>query len=79
MRTVYEAANAFDAQVVKDMLTQQGIDAEVLGAYLQGGAGELPVGGLVRVAVHEADHDAARHLIGEWQRLPPLPDDWQEG
>jgi hypothetical protein len=71
MQTVHEASNLLEAQVLKDVLRQQGITAHVLGEYLQGGIGELPAQGLVRLSVDDPDAERARQLLREWEREQP--------
>lgn len=71
MQTVHEAANALEAHVLKDVLRQQGISAQVLGEHLQGGIGELPLGGLIRLVVDEGDAARARQLLREWEAEQP--------
>lgn len=58
MRIVYRAENIIDANLVKNALAQEGIDAFVSGEYLTGAVGELPVWNLVSVMV--SDHDVER-------------------
>jgi hypothetical protein len=66
MIPVYDAANAFDAQLVHDLLQGAGMPAHVSGTGLVGAVGELPAEGLVQVWVHEEHAAAARELIREW-------------
>lgn len=73
MKTVYDAANALEAHMIAGMLDQVGIAAHVAGEHLQGGAGELPAAGLVRILVADEDHHRARKLIAEWERAQPSP------
>jgi hypothetical protein len=40
---------------------------------LQSGAGELPVGNLVGVAVDDEDVEVAREIIEDWERLMQEP------
>jgi hypothetical protein len=73
MKTVYESALAVDAHMICDLLARTGIPAQVMGEYLQGAAGELPVGGLVRVVVPDPHEAEARRIIDDWERAaPPL-------
>lgn len=67
MRVVYEAEHLFDAQWVKDAIEAAGYPAFVLGGNLQGGIGELPVLGLIRVAVPDGAYPAVSALLIEWQ------------
>lgn len=56
------------------MLDGHGIAAHVLGEQLQGGVGELPAGGFIKLMVADEDHAQARALILEWERLQPASD-----
>ncbi|HSW03919.1 DUF2007 domain-containing protein [Aquabacterium sp.] len=67
MRSVYEAANAVEAHMLQDLLRQEGIAARVDGEFLQGAAGELPAGRLVRLVVDEDDYAPARAAIERWE------------
>jgi Putative prokaryotic signal transducing protein len=73
MRTLYEAANSLEAHMLKDLLAQEGLNAHVQGEHLQGGVGELPAAGLVRLMIDEADHAAGRTLIARWEAQQPAP------
>jgi hypothetical protein len=73
MKRVYNAANHIQAHMVMHVLQQAGIPALVQGEFLQSGAGELPVGNLVAVAVDDADVAIAREIIEDWERLMQEP------
>ena len=66
MRIVYHAGNSLDARMIKDILAQAGIQAHVVGDYLQGGVGTLPALDLVKVLVTDADYATARDMIEAW-------------
>ncbi|OZG75112.1 hypothetical protein BTA51_01605 [Hahella sp. CCB-MM4] len=68
MRHVFEASNMLEAHVVNGMLQAEGINSFVQGDYLQGGIGDLPVSGLVRIAVNDVDYEQARAIIQQWER-----------
>lgn len=53
MQVVYRAHNLVDAHLAKHMLENAEIPAFVLGESLLGGAGELPLFGVLRVCVPE--------------------------
>lgn len=72
MRTVFEAANAVEAHMVRDLLKQEGIVAHIHGEHLQGAMGELPAAGLVRLVVDEADYPRGRAVIEQWEAAQPL-------
>ena len=51
MQVVYRAQNLIDAHLAKHLLEDAGLPAFVLGESLLGGAGELPMIGVLRVCV----------------------------
>lgn len=73
MQRVYQATNTIDAHMVMHILEQSGLRAHVQGEYLQSGAGELPLGNLVAVAVADEDAAAAREIIRDWEALMREP------
>ena len=73
MKRVYNAANHIQAHMVMHVLEQAGVHALVQGEFLQSGAGELPVGNLVGVAVDDEDVAIAREIIEDWERLMQEP------
>jgi hypothetical protein len=79
MRRVFQAANHIQAHLVMHVLEQAGVHALVQGEYLQSGAGELPLGNLVGVAVADEDVEIAREIISEWEKLMSEPDGEEEG
>jgi hypothetical protein len=74
VKAVYESQFAVEAHMILHLLQSARIDGQVLGEHLQGGAGELPVAGLVRVVVADEQESHARKLIAEWERSQPPPD-----
>lgn len=66
MKIVYNATDAIEAQLMKNMLQQVDIDAFIHGDLLQGGIGELQVFGLVQVLVHDDDYYQAKQVIDDW-------------
>jgi hypothetical protein len=67
MKTVFDASNNIEAHLVMHQLQQAGIDARIEGEYLQGGIGELPAAGNVRVIVEDKDEAEARAVIADWE------------
>lgn len=59
MQVVYRAQNIFDAHLAKHLLEDADIPAFVMGESLLGGAGELPLFGVLRVCVPEGFEDDA--------------------
>lgn len=67
MKTAYDASSNIEAHLVMHQLQQAGINARIEGEYLQGGIGELPAAGNVRVIVDERDWAEARSVIADWE------------
>ena len=69
MIRVYEAENVIDAQLALDELRAGGLDAFVKGAELIGGAGELPLTGVVSVSISIDQHEQrALDIIQEYEK-----------
>lgn len=66
MITVLHALDAIEANLIKGLLESEGVQSSVLGEYLQGGVGELPPQGLIRVVVEEQDYEQAKAIIENW-------------
>ena len=79
MKRVYNAANHIQAHMVMHVLEQAGVHALVQGEFLQSGAGELPVGNLVGVAVDDEDVAVAREIIEDWEKLMQEPGEEESG
>tara|TARA_R110002096_G_scaffold65006_1_gene158264 strand:+ start:40090 stop:40317 length:228 start_codon:yes stop_codon:yes gene_type:complete len=71
MKTAYDAGSNLDAHMALHQLQQAGIEARIDGEYLQGGIGELPAAGNVRVVVDERDWEEARKVIADWEAAAP--------
>jgi hypothetical protein len=71
MRTLYQASNSLEAHMLLNLLEMEGITARIDGEYLQGGMGELPATGLVRVMVAEEDYQAAKVIAERWDAAQP--------
>lgn len=67
MITVYQAHSSFDAKLIQDQLSFEGITSHIMGDLLQGGMGELQAHGLVKVMCSETDFDLAKQIINKWQ------------
>ena len=66
MKTVYDAGTNIEAHLVMHQLQQAGIEASIQGEFLQGGIGELPAAGNIRVMVDPKDEAEARLVIADW-------------
>ncbi len=71
MRTLYQAAHAVEAHMLRDLLAQEGIATEIHGEHLPGAMGGLPAAGLVHLSVDEDAYDRARALIERWEAEQP--------
>ncbi len=67
MVKVFAAKNSIEANIVKGMLEANGIPAYVEGEYLQGAIGELAAIDFAFVSVDEANIEAARQLVHEYE------------
>jgi len=66
MKTVFDASSNIEAHLVMHQLQQAGIEATIQGEFLQGGIGELPAAGNIRVMVGDDHVDEAREVIADW-------------
>ena len=67
MITVYQAHSSFDAKLIQDQLSFEGIDSHIMGDLLQGGMGELQAHGLVKLMVDEEDLEHSISIIENWK------------
>lgn len=63
MVPLYAAHSIIDAHLLKGLLAQGGIDAHILGEFLQGAVGELPPTGFIQVLVDDEDLPAALETL----------------
>lgn len=71
MKSVFEASTVVEAYMVKNLLEINDIPSEILGEHLQGGIGELPATGVIRVMVSGDDYDEACRIISDWETVQP--------
>lgn len=67
MVPLYAAHSIIDAHLLKGLLAQSGIDAYILGEFLQGAVGELPPAGFIEVLVEEDDLPAALETLAVFE------------
>jgi hypothetical protein len=67
MKRIYDASDIIEANIVKGLLEQCGIETYISGFYLQGGVGEIPVSGHTSLWVADDQTAAARDLIGQYE------------
>ncbi len=78
MQRIYEPENLLEAELLLGMLGNEGVDAHLVGRDLMGGIGELPLQGLLGLAVADDQADYARELIAAYNAALPLPGDEPE-
>ncbi|WP_286162387.1 DUF2007 domain-containing protein [Methylobacillus flagellatus] len=71
MKTVFRAAHALEAHMIKHLLELEHIPAFISGEFLQGGVGDLQAHDLVQVGVHDADYEQARQIVARWEAEQP--------
>ena len=75
MQRIYELENLMEGELLQGMLASEGITAYLVGRDLVGGIGELPVQGLLGLAVEDDQAQRARELIAAYNVALPLPGD----
>ncbi|MGR9106631.1 MAG: putative signal transducing protein [Gammaproteobacteria bacterium] len=63
MQRIYEASDIIEANILKGLLEQLGIEVYVSGFYLQGGIGEIPVSGNTGIWVADEQIETAREVV----------------
>lgn len=74
MRIVYQSTNLADVHLLRDLLVQTDILAQIQGEFLRGGIGELPADTPVSLAVPDEQAEAARAIVLDWERARPEDD-----
>ncbi|AMB86812.1 hypothetical protein AWM79_16510 [Pseudomonas agarici] len=78
MQRIYEPENLMEGELLQGMLASEGVQAHLVGRDLLGGTGELPVFGLLALAVENDRAQYARELIAAYNAALPLPGDEPE-
>ncbi|WP_338746078.1 DUF2007 domain-containing protein [Pseudomonas putida] len=78
MRRIYEPENLLEAEMLVGMLASEGINVQLVGRDLMGGVGELPLQGLLGLAVADEQAEYARQLIDAYNDALPLVGDEPE-
>jgi len=68
MIEVYRGSDYFEAQLLKGLMEQDGLQVFLHGAALQGGVGEVPALGHLSIAVNDADGDVAGEIVRAYER-----------
>lgn len=72
MQRIYEPESLLEAEMLAGMLANEGVDVHVVGRDLIGAAGELPLQGLLGLAVADEQAAYARQLIDAYNDAQPL-------
>ena len=75
MQRIYEPENLMEGELLQGMLASEGVEAHLVGRDLLGAAGELPVFGLLGLAVDNDQAQYARELIAAYNAALPMPGD----
>ena len=75
MQRIYEPENLMEGELLQGMLESEGITAHLVGRDLLGGTGELPIYGLLALAVENDQAAYARELITAYNGAQPMPGD----
>ncbi|RCL29507.1 hypothetical protein C6A77_02165 [Pseudomonas sp. AFG_SD02_1510_Pfu_092] len=78
MQRIYEPESLLEAEMLAGMLASEGIEAYLVGRDLVGAAGELPLQGLLGLAVADEQAEYARQLIDAYNDAQPLVGDEPE-
>ena len=78
MRRIYEPENLLEAELLVAVLASEGIEVHLVGRDLMGAVGELPVQGLLGLAVPDEQAGYARQLIDAYNGAQPLAGDEPE-
>ncbi|MGB2042177.1 MAG: DUF2007 domain-containing protein, partial [Porticoccaceae bacterium] len=67
MISVYRGSDYFEAQLLKGLMEQQGLQVFLQGTALQGGMGDLPALGHLSITVNDADQQRAEDIIAAYE------------
>ena len=68
MISVYQGSDYFEAQLLKCLMEQEGLQVFLQGAALQGGLGDLPALGHLSITVNDADQRRAEEIIAAYEK-----------
>ncbi|MBT5388790.1 MAG: DUF2007 domain-containing protein [Porticoccaceae bacterium] len=68
MISVYQGSDYFEAQLLKGLMEQEGLQVFLQGAALQGGLGDLPALGHLSITVNDADQRRAEEIIAAYEK-----------
>ena len=67
MISVYRGSDYFEAQLLRDLIEQAGLQVFLHGASLQGGLGEIAVMGHLSIMVNESDQANAADIVAAYE------------
>ncbi len=72
MLKVFSAGNILDAYLVQSLLTEAGIETQILNEFAQGGTGEIPFTQAYPEIwlIKERDADRAKNIIDQFEQRP---------
>jgi len=72
MLKVFSAGNILDAYLVQSLLTEAGIETQILNEFAQGGTGEIPFTQAYPEIwlINERDADSAKIIIDQFEQRP---------
>lgn len=72
---IYNCANEPEARLLLALLAENGIEAKVVGEFLNGVGGEVPlsVHATPRIWANSVDRERARSVIAEWEKRSREP------
>jgi len=68
VKSIYRGSDYFEAQLLKGIMEQEGLQVFLQGAALQGAMGEVPAMGHLSIDVNDADQDRATEIIAAYGR-----------
>lgn len=75
--TIYSAANAVEANIVKGLLINSDIECQLLGENLQGAVGEIPIDQTeVKVQVFMIKQRQAQEILVNYRQVQQPAPDW---
>ncbi|UVL62420.1 DUF2007 domain-containing protein [Pseudomonas sp. B21-032] len=78
MQRIYDPESLLEAQMLIGMLASEGITVHLVGRDLMGAMGDLPMHGLLGLAVADEQAACARELIAAYNSAQPLAGDEPE-
>ncbi|MBM3107474.1 DUF2007 domain-containing protein [Pseudomonas sp. P66] len=78
MQRIYEPESLLEAEMLIGMLESEGVKVHLIGRDLMGAMGDLPMQGLLALAVADDQAEYARQMIAAYNSAQPLAGDEPE-